>query len=287
MMYDLFQHAQEFLRLHNVDPKKSFYDQMMEQERMQTEVRRKEASAVQAASQQEAMLLKKERKLQIQTQAKEEVKRRKQLFRSAKPRAARIATRDLWGSDSDPSSEDNEQGEGARSEEDDNPDQPARPPAADALHRARAPPAPAERAGGDAARGGEGSGGGAEELRGGAWGGGQIRWRKFGSMKAVGDGEVALVPEVVGIGRFGVVYMAMVEANDTPAPPRPGAVIAIKEIRLEEDPFRKRDQLAKAAREIDCQRHMAHDNIVQATPPPPQPSALPHHQPHIPHCPFP
>ena len=287
MMYDLFQHAQEFLRSHNVDPKKSFYDQMIEQEKLQTEFRKQEANAVQVAAQQETLQLKKERKLQIQTQAKEEGKRRKQLFRNTKLRAASSATRDLWGSDSDPSSE----GEGSTRAEESN-EAAARSAAWDLAakvvplsaksaqgrlapaDRATAPPAAATVQGPSTMAGGlhsEAIAAGRQGLRWAegeglhmsAWSTGRITWKKFGSMKATGDGEVTLVPDILGIGRFGVVYMAMVESNETGSEPRPGSVIAIKEISLEEDAALKRDQVAKAMAEIECQRSLTHENIVQ------------------------
>jgi hypothetical protein len=282
MMYDLFQHAQDFLRSHNIDPKKSFYDQMIEQEKLQSESRKQEANAVHLASQQEAIQLKKEKKLQIQTQAREEGKRRKQLFRNAKPGAASNTTRDLWGSDSDPSSEgestshNDEVSSGhtapgwataakgiQHSVKSSQPRQPAdkasQPPAFAATqagfpHAGEPKPEPV-------GRWTEGEG-----LHTSAWSTGRIAWKKFGSMKATGEGEVTMVPDILGIGRFGVVYMAMVESNETGSGPRPGSVIAIKEIALEEDSAFKRDQVAKAMAEIECQRSLTHENIVQVRP---------------------
>jgi hypothetical protein len=42
-------------------------------------------------------------------------------------------------------------------------------------------------------------------------------------------------PEILGKGRYGTVFMAMVEENEEGKPPKPGGVIAVKELLLNPD----------------------------------------------------
>lgn len=48
-------------------------------------------------------------------------------------------------------------------------------------------------------------------------------------------GEMEDCPEILGKGRYGTVFMAMVEENEEGKPPKPGGVIAVKEMLLNPD----------------------------------------------------
>lgn len=97
MTFELAQLAQEFLREHNVDPKRSFHDEMLEQEAREQIMREKEELEREQAERKEADELKRERRLRYEAEAQEEVRRRKQLFRKRTNRKL-TPQGDMWSS---------------------------------------------------------------------------------------------------------------------------------------------------------------------------------------------
>eukprot|EP00960_Hanusia_phi_P063039 765343-Hanusia_phi.AAC.3 len=90
----------------------------------------------------------------------------------------------------------------------------------------------------------------------------RFRWKRVMTYRTADDGKTTMAPEVLGIGRFGTVYMAMAEFNTPGALPHAGSVFAIKEFTLRKDAMRQ-GQVDKIVAEVECQRKMIHKNIVK------------------------
>mmetsp|Transcript_20287 Transcript_20287/g.67674 ORF Transcript_20287/g.67674 Transcript_20287/m.67674 type:complete len:619 (-) Transcript_20287:761-2617(-) len=90
----------------------------------------------------------------------------------------------------------------------------------------------------------------------------RFRWKRVMTYRMSEDGKTMMAPEVLGIGRFGTVYMAMAEFNTPGALPHAGSVFAIKEFTLRKDAMRQ-GQVDKIVAEVECQRKLNHKNIVE------------------------
>ncbi len=257
MVFDLVQCAREFLREHNVDHRTfSLHDQMLLEEKQQEEARQKQARLREQERQKELKARNKELKEQNKKKeeeeernkleemrqqetkkeaAKQEKVRRMQFFNRKK---ANTTAGDLWGSDSDeedeePSKSDEEAGDSDQAVN--TPGVPSSPHSAENKHATfasdiyskppespAAPSYPAHQQGGAAHLASTPK---TKEAN-------QLRWKRLETQHRNDQGEIESVPEVIGQGRFGIVYMAMVEENVEGAAPKPGSLIAVKEFKL-------------------------------------------------------
>ena len=231
MVFELAQAAQEYLRKHNIDPRRSIHDEMLEQERQQKEAQRLEEEKARREKDQMALAMKQQQRSRMMAEAEAEMRKRKELYKkkTKSKKMNRLAgelwsgseeeeaqSADEWCADESAASSERQDSSEHKSSSDDTGD----------------PPKP-------------------------------FRWRKFETAQRSETGEFILVPEVIGVGRFGVVYKAMAESNFTEGKLKVGTVFAIKEFTLKKGALRD-EQIAKIMQEIDCHRQLDHPNIVKA-----------------------
>eukprot|EP00960_Hanusia_phi_P065419 766088-Hanusia_phi.AAC.4 len=232
MVFELAQAAQEYLRKHNIDPKRSIHDEMLEQQRQQKEAQRLEEEKKRREEDQMALEMKQLQRSRMLAEAEVEMRKRKELYKKkAKAKKMDRAAGELWS--------------GSEEEESHSPDECAdeSPTSSDrqdsSEHKSSSedmcdPPKPS------------------------------FRWRKFETAQRSQAGEYVVVPEVIGVGRFGVVYKAMAESNFAQGKLKVGTVFAIKEFTLKKGVLRD-EQIEKIMQEIDCHRRLDHPNIVKVS----------------------
>ena len=253
MVFELAQAAQDFLRKYNVDPNRSIHDEMLEQQqRRHDELERIKFEKAQQ-EREEARLLEQEQQAAIKMEVHEERQRRKELY--GKQRATRRAApsaEDLWAESSDESLSDDGDDEGADEAKCEGGDE-----GCGAKSPTLASPAKSE---GELMSAGTQEDGGTTTPE--ATGGARLRWRRMERMECSPDGSVNMVPELLGKGRFGLVYLAMCECNAARQQPRAGAFFAVKEMRIRAGTVRQA-QVAQMMAEIDIQRKVDHPNVVR------------------------
>jgi hypothetical protein len=116
MVFELAQTAQDFLRKYNVDPKKSIYDEMVEQQNRQQQQNELKAQEKAQQEREETRQIQQQQQAQRMVEKKEEQERRKKLFAKSSGQMRRKESHDkkhvpggLWGSSEDELSEDEDE----------------------------------------------------------------------------------------------------------------------------------------------------------------------------------